>query len=77
MIVKLLTEHHLEFLSFKEAAQARLSLHLSRMPHCWNSHAMAYFFLKIVLFLFAEHYPVVSVHQIGFYSFLCLRQCLF
>ena len=29
MIVKLLTEHHLEFLSFKEAAQARLSLHLS------------------------------------------------
>ena len=32
MTVKLLTEHHLEFLSFKEkeAAQARLSLHLSK-----------------------------------------------
>ena len=30
MIVKLLTEHHLEFLSFKEAAEARLSLHLSK-----------------------------------------------
>ena len=29
MIVKLLTEHHLEFLSLKEAAQDRLSLHLS------------------------------------------------
>ena len=28
--VKLLTEHHLEFLSLKEAAQARLSLHLSK-----------------------------------------------
>ena len=30
MIVKLLTEHHLEFLSLREAAQARLSLHLSK-----------------------------------------------
>ena len=30
MIVKLLTEHHLEFLSLKEAAQARLSLNLSK-----------------------------------------------
>ena len=29
MIVKL-TEHHLEFLSFKGAAKARLSLHLSK-----------------------------------------------
>ena len=32
MIVKLLTEHHLEFLSLslKEAAEARLSLHMSK-----------------------------------------------
>ena len=30
MIVKLLTEHHLEFLSLKKAAEARLSLHLSK-----------------------------------------------
>ena len=30
MSVKLLTEHHLEFLSLKEAAQARLSLHVSK-----------------------------------------------
>ena len=30
MIVKLLTEHHLEFLSLKEAVQARLSLHMSK-----------------------------------------------
>ena len=29
MTVKLLTEHHLEFLILKKAAQARLSLHLS------------------------------------------------
>ena len=30
MIVKLLTEHHLEFISLKEAAEARPSLHLSK-----------------------------------------------
>ena len=30
MTVKLLTEHHLEFLSLKEAVQAPLSLHLSK-----------------------------------------------
>ena len=30
MIVKLLTEHNLEFLSLKEAAEARLSLHMSK-----------------------------------------------
>ena len=30
MNVNLLTEHHLEFLSFKEAAEARPSLHLSK-----------------------------------------------
>ena len=28
--VKLLTEHHLEFLSLNEGAQAHLSLHLSK-----------------------------------------------
>ena len=30
MIVKLLTEHHLEFLSLNEAAEARPSLHMSK-----------------------------------------------
>ena len=30
MIVKLLTEHHLEVLSLNEAAEARPSLHMSK-----------------------------------------------
>ena len=37
MTVKLLTEHHLEFLSLKEAAQARLSPHLSKC-HIVGNH---------------------------------------
>ena len=37
MIVKLLTEHHLEFQSLKGDAQARLSLHLSKC-HIVGNH---------------------------------------
>ena len=37
MSVKLLTEHHLKFLSLKEAAQACLSLHLSKC-HIVGNH---------------------------------------
>ena len=37
MTVKLLTEHHLEFLSLKGVAQARLSLHLSKC-HIVGNH---------------------------------------
>ena len=37
MIVKLLTEQHLEFLSLKEAAQAHLSVHLSKY-HIVRNH---------------------------------------
>ena len=37
MAVKLLSEHHLEFLSLKEAAQAGSSLHLSKY-HIVGNH---------------------------------------
>ena len=37
MNVKLLTEHHLEFLSLKEAAKDGLSLHLSKC-HIVGNH---------------------------------------
>ena len=36
MSVKLLNDHYLEFLSLKEAAQARLSLHLSKYHNVGN-----------------------------------------
>ena len=37
MSVQLLTEHHLEFLSLKAAAQARLRLHLSKCQIVGNN----------------------------------------
>ena len=58
MTVKLLTEHQLEFLSSKEAAQARLSLHISKChivgnlvprPNFYMSHVTRKHFFGVPL----------------------------
>ena len=41
MIVKLLVDHHLEFLSLKGGCTGSSESTLVKMPHCWKSHAMA------------------------------------
>ena len=41
MIVKLLTEHHLEFLSLKGDCRGSSESTHDWMPHCWKSHALA------------------------------------
>ena len=41
MIVKLLTEHHLEFLGLKGGYRGSSESTLVKMPHCWKSHALA------------------------------------
>ena len=41
MIVKLLTEHHLEFLSLKGGCKGSSESTHVKMPHCWKSHALA------------------------------------
>ena len=41
MIVKLLTEHHLECLSFKGGCKGSSESTLVKMPHCWKSYAVA------------------------------------
>ena len=38
MIVKLLTEIHLEFLSLKGGCTGLSESTLVKMPHCWKSH---------------------------------------
>ena len=42
MIVKLLTEHHLEFLSLKGGGTVSYESTLVKMPHCWTSRATAH-----------------------------------
>ena len=41
MTVKLLTEHHLEFLSLKGGCTGSSESTLVKMPHCWKSHVTA------------------------------------
>ena len=44
MSVKLLTEHHLEYLSLKEGCTGPSESMLVKMPHCWKSHVTAQLF---------------------------------
>ena len=41
MIVKLLTEHHLEFLRLTGGCTGSSESTHVKIPHCWKSHAMA------------------------------------
>ena len=41
--VKLLVEHHLEFLSLKGGCTGSSESTLVKMPHCWKSHVAAHF----------------------------------
>ena len=42
MIIKLLTEYHLEFLSLKGGCTGSSESTLVKMSHCWKSHALAH-----------------------------------
>ena len=42
MIVKLLIEHHLEFLSLKGGCTGLSESTHVKMPHCWKSHSTAH-----------------------------------
>ena len=42
MIVKLLAEHHLEFLSLKRGCRGSSESTLVKMSNCWKSHVTAH-----------------------------------
>ena len=42
MIVELLTENHLEFLSLEEGCRGSSESTDVKMSHCWKSHAPAH-----------------------------------
>ena len=52
MIVKPLTEHRLDFLSLKEAAQARLILHLSKRHIVGNHMSRLIYDFQIKFYIF-------------------------
>ena len=45
MIVKLMTIHHLEFLSFKGGCRGSSKSTHVKMPYCWKSHVLAQFYI--------------------------------
>ena len=47
MSVKLLTEHHLVFLSLKGGCTGSSESTLVKMPHCWKSHVTAHYLLRV------------------------------
>ena len=47
MTIKLLAEHHLEFLSLKGGCTG--SSTLVKKPHCWKSHVAALVFFLFIL----------------------------
>ena len=42
MSVKILTEHHLEFLSSTGGCTGSFECTLVKMPHCWNSYNLCF-----------------------------------
>ena len=66
---KLLTEHHLEFLSLKGGCRGSSESTHVKMLICWKSHVAAHYYYIII----------VSLQQIGFYggehgSFACVAK---
>ena len=47
MIVKLLTEHHLEFLSLTDGCRGSSEYTLVKMSNRWKSHALAQLILLV------------------------------
>ena len=60
MNVKLLTEHHLEFLSFKKCCTGSSVSTLVKMPHCWKSHVVAQH--EILVIIAYGQMPLINTH---------------
>ena len=65
MIVKLLTEHHLEFLSLKGGCRDSSESTLVKMPHCWKSHALALYYYFVFLLTYTQQIiPFIYVESV-------------
>ena len=62
MIVKLLTEHHLEFLSLKGGCGGLSESTLVKMSNCLKSHALAHL-LSLLVFLDVHRHHVIAIQE--------------
>ena len=65
MSVKLLTEHHLEFLSLKGGCRGSSESTHVKMPHSWKSHVLA----QIIISIF-KRLAINCDYSLKHYSFL-------
>ena len=74
MIVKLLSEHHLEFLSIKGGYRgSSVSTHV-KMPHCWKSHALAQVIVWCVRLYRKIIHDLIAVEK--YYNFRIAPACI-
>ena len=59
MIVKLLTEHHLEFLSLTGGCRGSSESTLVKMSNCWKSHAAVILLYYIILYYIILYYIIL------------------
>ena len=59
MIVKLLTEHHLEFLSLTGDCPGSSESTLVKMANCWKSHDTAH----MILYRYRYRYQMIKIYN--------------
>ena len=69
MIVKLLTGHHLEFLSLKGGCRGSSESTLVKMSNCWKSHATAQLVVKAFIDFSFQELMVQVCHFTYFLSY--------
>ena len=75
MIVRLLTEHHLEFLCLKGGCTGLCESTHVKMPHCWKSHVTAHnyvyctnFFIRLDTILHCIYTHKANKHLVTTYA---------
>ena len=68
MIVKLLTEHHLEFLSLSGGCTDSPESTYVKMPHCWKLH------VKAQIFYLHESHSTISVTEVNTWCYISTDQ---
>ena len=68
MIVKLLTEHYLEFLNLKGGCRGSSESTHVKMPHCWKSHVLAQisYLMWTMVKWFLRRFQIFSFDFMGF-----------
>ena len=70
MSAKLLTEHHLEFLSLRGGCRGSSESTIVKMLHCWKAHVVAELIMVVITYGTSkgEPAPLYSLNIISVYT---------